>query len=238
MENIVHVSKNSKKRKAIFRRIKDKPCYLCGVIPETEGLTADHVPPQGLSPLSPNSDFLLLPAHKSCNNKYSDQEEKFIAYLAYVCSGTGIASADAAWTAAERGFKRNDIGRAGAPSKDLLRLVENSAPAESFSQHGIFLGSARFCWPPKDVDMELIVGKIARGLHYHHAKTFVPETWKITVELRSQSPEYTLQAPIHNHLGDFFAYEGGYDGSGSLWYMCIYRQAYALVCIDDPEQSV
>ncbi len=104
---------NSKKRKAILRKLKGNPCYLCDAIPEKEELTADHIPPQGLSPLSPNSDFLLLPAHKSCNNKYSDQEEKFIAYLAFACHGTGNASADAAWAAAERGFKRNVIGRAG-----------------------------------------------------------------------------------------------------------------------------
>jgi len=84
--------------------MKGMSCYLCGAIPEEEELTVDHIPPQGLSPLSSNSDFLLLPAHKSCKNKYSGQEEKFIAYLAYVCRGTGNASADAAWAAAERGF--------------------------------------------------------------------------------------------------------------------------------------
>ena len=228
---------NSKKRKAILRRLEGKPCHLCGVIPVKNELTTDHVPPQGLSPLSPNSDFLLLPAHKSCNNKYSSQEEIFIVYLAFVCNGTGNASADAAWAAAERGFKRNEIGRAGTPSKDLLRLIENSAPAERFSQHGIYLGSTRFCWPSEDVDSELIIGKIARGLHYHHTKIVVPEQWKIRVELGQLSPHYVLQAPIQNSLGDFFAYQGGYDETGSLWYMSIYRQAYALVRIDDPEQD-
>ena len=38
-------------------------------------------------------------------------------------------------------------------------------------------------------------------------------------------------------LGDFFAYQGGCDETGSLWYMSVYRQAHALVCIDDPEQD-
>jgi hypothetical protein len=228
---------NSKKRKAILRKLKDMPCYLCGVVPEQGELTVDHVPPHGLAPLSPNSDFLLLPSHKSCNNRYSDQEAKFIAYLASVCCGMGNASADAAWNATERGFRRNEIGRAGAPSKDLLRLLENSAPIERYSRNGIYLGSSRVCWPSQEVDVELIIGKIARGLHYHHTKTVVPETWKLTVELGQLSPHYVLQAPIHNSLGDFFAYEGGCDKSGSLWYMSIYRQAYALVRIDDPEQS-
>lgn len=228
---------NSKKRNAILRKLKGKPCYLCGAIPVKEELTADHIPPQGLSPLSPNSDFLLLPAHKSCNNMYSVQEEKFIAYLAFVCNGTGNASAEAAWAAAERGFKRNEIGRAGTLSKDLLRLFENSASAERYSQHGIYLGSARFCWPSEDVDIELVVGKIARGLHYYHTKTVVPEHWKIRVELGQLSPHYVLQTPIQISLGDFFAYQGGCDETGSLWYMSIYRQAYALVLIDDPEQE-
>jgi len=135
-------------------------------------------------------------------------------------------------------LKRNEIGRAGAPSKDLLRLVENSALAEIRNPQGIFISYTRFCWPSNDIDIRLVIGKIARGLHYHYTKTVVPETWKITVELGQLSPEYILQAPIRNSLGNFFAYEGGYDESGSLWYMSIYRQAYALARIDDPEQSI
>jgi len=229
---------NGKKRKAILRKLRGKPCYICGIIPEKEELTADHLPPQGLSPHSPNSDFLLLPAHKSCNNMYSNQEEKFIAYLAFVCNGTGNASADAAWAGVERGFKRNEIGRAGAPSKDLLRLIENSTSVERFTQHGIYLGTSKFYWPSQDVNIEMIVGKIVRGLHYHHTKIVVPEHWKIRVELGQLSPQYILQTPIQNNLGDFFAYQGGYDETGSLWYMSIYRQAYALVRIDDPEQGI
>lgn len=234
-----------KKRKKNRRELEGKQCYLCGEfgdiltdIPEEGRLTFEHVLPHGLSPLSPRSAFLLLPAHMVCNNKYSDQERKFIAYLAMVCGHKGNVSADAAWAAAERSFKLNEIGRAGAPSKDLLRLVENSAPAEVRSLHGIIISSTRICWPADDIDIQLVIGKIARGLHYYHTKTFVPKTWKITIELGQLSPEYVLQAPIHNRLGDFFAYEGGYDGSGSLWYMRIYDEAYACVSIDDPEQSI
>lgn len=234
-----------KKRKTIRRELEGKQCYLSGEvgdiltdIPEEGRLTVDHVPPYGLSPLSPYSTFLLLPAHNACNKKYSDQERKFIAYLAMAYGHKGNASADSAWAAAERSFKLNKIGRAGAPSKDLLRLVENSAPAEVRSRYGIIMSSTRICWPTDDIDILLVIGKITRCLHYYHTKKFVPETWKIAVELGQVSPEYVLQAPIHNRLGDFFAYEGGYDGSGSLWYMRIYDEAYALVRIDDPEQSV
>jgi hypothetical protein len=234
-----------KKRKTIRRELEGKRCYLCGEfgdiltdIPDEGRLTVDHVPPYGLSPNSPNSAFLFLPAHVSCNNKYSDQERKFIAYLAMACGYKGNFSADAAWAAAERSFKLNKIGRAGAPSKDLLRLVENTTPVEVRSRHGIIISSTRICWPSNDIDIQLVIGKIARGLHYYHTKTFVPETWKITIKLGQLLPEYVLEAPIHNRLGDFFAYEGGFDRSGSLWYMRIYNEAYALAQIDDPQQSI
>jgi hypothetical protein len=76
---------NRKKRKSIRRALKSQQCYLCGKYGDTaeEGImTRDHVPPHGLSPLSPASDFLLLPAHITCNNHYSVQEQRVITFLA------------------------------------------------------------------------------------------------------------------------------------------------------------
>jgi hypothetical protein len=181
------------KRKAIRRALKGQQCYLCGKYGETEEegiITQDHLPPHGLSPLSPDSDFLLLPAHSMCNNRYSVQERRVITFLSSASGYKGNASADIAWKAAERSFKLNEIGRAGKPSKDLLRLLQSSRLVDMYTPHGLYAGNKTICWPSEDTDIKLIIGKIARGLHYHHAHAFVPETWEISVFLEQVKPEH------------------------------------------------
>lgn len=227
------------KNKTIRHALKSQQCYLCGKYGDTveEGImTQDHVPPHGLSPLSPDSDFLLLPAHVACNNRYSVQEQRVITFLASACGYKGNNSADAAWKAAERNFKRNELGRAGAPSKDLVRLLKNSKPVERYSPHGLYLGQQIICWPSNDTNIKLIIGKIVRGLHYHHAQTFVPETWEVTIYLQPVKPEHLplfVSFPIFQHMGDFLTYRGVCSKNRSIWYLCLYHEAYAVAIIDN-----
>jgi hypothetical protein len=199
-------------------------------------MTRDHVPPHGLSPLSPASDFLLLPAHITCNNHYSVQEQRVITFLASACGYKGNASADTAWEAAERSFKLNEIGRAGTPSKDLVRLLKNSVLADMYTPQGLYRGRKRICWPSDDTDTNLIIGKIVRGLHYHHAHSFVPETWEVSVFLQQVKPEHLplfTSFPICRSASDFFTYRGVCSENRSIWYMRFYHEAYAVAIIDN-----
>lgn len=199
-------------------------------------MTQDHVPPRGLSPLSPDSDFLLLPAHSACNNRYSVQERRVITFLASACGYKGNDSADAAWKAAERSFKFNEIGRAGATSKDLVRLLKNSKLVDMYTPHGLFRGQRTICWPSDDTDVQLIIGKIVRGLHYHHARTFVPETWEVSIFLQQVKAEHLplfTSFPLFRRMGDFLTYRGVCSENRSIWYLRLYHEAYAVAIIDN-----
>ncbi|SRR6266487_3626332 len=228
-----------KKRKSIRRALQSQQCYLCGKYGDTEEediMTQDHVPPHGLSPLSPDSDFLLLPAHMTCNNHYSVQERRVITFLASACGYKGNDSADTAWKAAERSFKLNEIGRAGGPSKDLMRLLKNSKPVDMYTPQGLFRGQRIICWPSDDTDVKLIIGKIVRGLHYHHAHTFVPGTWEVSVFLQPAKPEHLPlfeSFPIFRRMGDFLTYRGVCSKNRSIWYLRLYHEAYAVAIIDN-----
>jgi len=46
--------------------------YLCG---KPNADTRDHIPPRGIFPNNPNGQLLTVPAHRSCNEKYSDDDE-------------------------------------------------------------------------------------------------------------------------------------------------------------------
>jgi hypothetical protein len=166
----------------------------------------------------------------------SCQEQRVITFLASACGYKGNNSADAAWKAAERSFKLNEIGRSGKPSKDLMRLVKSSRLVEEYTSHGIYVKQQRIVWPSDDTDVNLIIGKIVRGLHYHHAHTFVPETREISISLQQVEPEYLnlfISFPISRRMGDFLAYYGVCSNNRSIWYLRLYHEAFAVATIDN-----
>lgn len=57
-----------------YRKKRPKLCYLCGK-PSTD--TKDHIPPRGIFPANPKGQLLTVPAHKSCNGRYAEDDELF-----------------------------------------------------------------------------------------------------------------------------------------------------------------
>ena len=71
---------------------KSKLCYLCGK-PNSD--TKDHVPPRGIFPATPKGQLLTVPAHKSCNGKYAEDDE-LLRNLVIAASGRTIEG-ERAW---------------------------------------------------------------------------------------------------------------------------------------------
>jgi hypothetical protein len=129
-----------------------------------------------------------------------------------------------------------EIGRAGTPSKDLVRLLKNSVLADMYTPQGLYRGRKRICCPSDDTHTNLIIGKIVRGLHYHQAHSFVPETWEVSVFLQQVKPEHLplfTSFPICRSARDFFTYRGVCSENRSIWYMRFYHEAYAVAIFDN-----
>lgn len=157
-----------------MKKTKPRQCYLCGVKGK---MTMDHLPPECLSPGTPKSGYFSIPACSTCNNKYSHEESKFRDYIATASAGRNSKSAEKAYQAMKRNFKRNPIGRAGRPHKDLVRLVNNISTKDFYSSDGqVYLFSRRVITQPDDLDARAVLIKIARGLHYFCAEEIVPDT--------------------------------------------------------------
>lgn len=211
-------------------------CYLCGTIGK---MTQEHLPSQCLSPETPKSGFFFVPACSNCNNKYSHEESKFRDYLVTASAGKGNKSADKAYQAMRRNFMRNPIGRVGRPHKDLIRIVKNISKKDFFSPDGkIYLGTGRIISSPDDLDIESVLIKIVRGLHFLHTKEIIPSSYIMHAKIikHIEHPELFEDAKIKGKVGDFFHFRGGWakeDNKSGLWYMLFYQTIGAMAWFID-----
>ena len=213
-------------------------CYLCGIA--ATNLTDDHFPPKCLSPKSADSEFAMILACKRCNKKYSDEESKFRDFVATAGSGRSLIAADEAYKKMKRNFARNQIGRAGRPHKDLVRLTKNIKYKDLYTPSGrIYLGSSYVITPPKDLDLEGVLLKIARGLHFLYTGAVIPNNYikhAVLIE-KIEYPELYEETKIRGRAGDFFHFRGGWareDVKSGLWYMVFYKRVGAMAWFLNP----
>ncbi len=215
------------------RKKSSVQCYLCGKLTNT--ITRDHIPPKSLSPNSSNSLFQYAPACEECNRKFSHDESKLRDFLAVLRAGSGIAAADDAYEALKRNVNRNAINRAGMPHRDLLRIQEGIEQRETYSPGGIYLGTTKVISPAPDIDIQALLVKIARGLHYVHYHTIIPNEYVMEGHTLKRIPESVAELPIFGNAGDFFHYRGGRldeDPQCGIWFMAIYQTIFGMVYFD------
>ncbi len=210
-------------------------CYLCG---QVGAMTQEHIPPKNLAPRSPRSDFKFVPSCSTCNNLYAREEEKFRDLLV-LGAAQGIAAADDAWEAMKRNFARNDLGRAGKPHKDKLRLLNSIAQRDFYTPGGIYLSSVQVMQRPADVNTEAVLLKIARGLHYYYTKTRIPDEYlKAAKFVEVHDPEALNLVHQAGHTDDFFHYAGAWsaDRRSGLWCMEFYQRVKAMAMFVCPPE--
>lgn len=210
-------------------------CYLCGKVSNT--VTKDHIPPKSLAPNSSNLLFQYAPACKECNRKFSHEESKFRDFLAVLRAGNGIAAADDAFESLKRNVKRNAIKRAGMPHRDFLRILDGIEQREIYTPGGIYLGTTKVISPASDIDIQALLIKIARGLHYVHFQTIIPDQYNMEGYTLKRIPESVVELPIAGNAGDFFHYRGGQideDPQIGIWFMAFYQAVFGMVYFDSP----
>ena len=210
-------------------------CYLCGKVANTA--TRDHIPPKSLAPDSSNSLFQYAPACEECNQKFSHEESKFRDFLAVLRARSGIAAADEAYEALRRNVNRNAIKRASMPHRDLLRILEGIEQRKLYTPGGIYLGTTKVISPAPDINIKSLLVKIARGLHYVHYQTIIPNGYIMEGYTLKRIPESVTGLPIVGNAGDFFHYRGGRldeDPQTGIWIMAFYQAVFGMVYFDNP----
>ena len=210
-------------------------CYLCGKVANT--VSRDHIPPKNIAPKSSNALFQYAPACTECNQKFSHEESKFRDFLAILRSGSGIVAADDAYAALSRSLARNADQRAGMPHKDLLRIMEGIGEREIYTPNGIYVGTARVISPASDINIPSLLIKVARGLHYVHCQTIIPNDYSMEGHTIRRIPEIVSELPIVGGAGDFFHYRGcrvDVNPQAGIWFMAFYQAVFGMVYFDDP----
>ena len=222
------------------KKIKGGYCYLCGTYRNT--LTRDHIPPKNLAPRTSDATFLYAYACSTCNNKLSHDESKFRDFLAVTCSDESIPEANDAFEAFKRNIQRNDLGRAGMPHKDLVRILQGMGKKDIYTPNQIYLGTAPTISMAPDIDVKGILLKIASGLHTVHTNEIIPSSYRRAACLYGQAPPYPPMDRVDDlhvlgNVGSFFHYRGGWapdDPKAGIWYMMFYNTLIGLAVFAPP----
>ena len=179
-------------------------CYLCGKLIEDDS-SDDHVPPKQFFAeqlrQKHNPNLLTLPAHRTCNESYKNDEDYFVFSLMPFARGS---------YAGDPLRERILDGCTRHPEQaKLLNKVLNEFERQP---SGLIL-------PPKMVlkrfegeRISRVVWKIVRGLYFFHFGVFVPENAPTNCEivLPDQKPPdhffFLLDGPSHGKYSGVFDY--------------------------------
>lgn len=148
-------------------------CYLCG---EPGADTRDHVPPRGMFPKEPKGNLITVPAHKACNEAFSQDDERFRNFI--VAAGSLSPAGFRAWRhQVLPSFRKNRKGF--IELRDSLVLLRAPVPA----------GEPDTILPGIQLDGALVgrqIKRIVRGLFYQRFRAPLPRDWPIEVYRESQ----------------------------------------------------
>jgi hypothetical protein len=162
-------SRNTPERQMTSRRVGE--CVYCG---KTRRLTNDHIPPKGLWNKPRPSDLITVPSCASCNSGASRDDEYFKSMMVLKDKAGDHPEAVAARPSVFRGLEMPEkIGFA-------RNLIKGIRSARVRTPAGLHLGR-RFVF---DVDLsrlDRVVGRITRGLYWHHIRSRIPDGFEVVV---------------------------------------------------------
>lgn len=160
------------------RKKRPKLCYLCGK-PNTD--TKDHVPPRGIFPAKPNGQLLTVPAHRSCNEKYSGDDELF---RNLIIAGSGrTPEGEQAWNEqVVPSWKENRGAKRRLQERMVIIWVREP-------KSGLFVPRKALAGDVPVFERE--IDRCTRGLYYHKFNKPYPPSQEIKVD-KLQPPELSI----------------------------------------------
>jgi hypothetical protein len=162
----------------MIKKKRSKLCYLCG---QTNADTKDHIPPRRVFPEIPMGQLLTVPAHTSCNGKFSEDDELFRNLVIAASSRTpeGLKAWDKQVVPS---WKENPGAKQQLQKRMMVFWVKDPISGTLIRQQG--LGAERELY-------ERQVDRWTRGLYYRKFHEPFPVDMKVQIE-KLKPPEISI----------------------------------------------
>ncbi len=177
-------------------------CYLCG---ELGADTRDHVPSRAFLPRSNyhGKPRITLPAHRTCNEQFSADEEYVRDLLAPSSLELNLRGVSDVLNASIRALGT----KAGAKRRE--KFLEKAVVIHKRTKSGLYAGKALGI-PFERERVNRVGTKIARGIIYHDLRAVVPQDAVIcaSIPMRDVIAERNRQLKKGNRFWDQMSSEG------------------------------
>jgi hypothetical protein len=144
-------------------------CAFCGqTVAKT---TKDHVPPRGLFGDTPGHNLITVPACAACNNSTSKDDE----YFRLMSMEIDVSGHPVGQQVSEATLRSILHPKKGGFRKSVFRSLQ---PVELTTKSGLYVGKT-FLMKLDAERILRIVGKIIRGLFYHHLGRPLPADYQV-----------------------------------------------------------
>jgi len=162
-----------------------KLCYLCGK-PNPD--TKEHIPPRGIFPKKPLGQLITVPAHKSCNNQFAEDDELLRNFL--ISASWRTKKGRDAWDMQVVPSWNKNLGAKRELTNRLTTLKIEDPITGKKVDHPAIMGEVSL--------FERQFKRFTKGLYYHKFHEPLPSDVIIEVS-KLQPPEFSIP-PINNIL--------------------------------------
>ena len=183
-----------------------KACVHCGMEPDAENVTKEHIPSKCLLIRPYPQELMTLTACRNCNGSYSHDEEYMAALLAAVLAGS-TDSGKQVLAGPTHMFE----------TKPSLRAKIEEAKTESRT----LFGETEISFAPELERIERVVVKNARCHVVYDLDQWMPS-----------DPDYALAVPLlrfsNNHIEEFESVQAGHSGWTEVGTRMFQRECFAF----------
>lgn len=185
---MIRSSGNGWKRNEMRKNIrtkKQKLCYLCGK-PNPD--TKEHIPPRGIFPKKPTGQLITVPAHKTCNIKFSKDDELFRNLI--ISASYRTPEGREAWDQqVVSSWEKNPGAKNELKNRLTTILIKDPISGIAVKHDAIMAEASLF---------RRQVERFTRGLYYHRFHEPMPVDLKIKIA-KKQPPEVSIP-PLNEML--------------------------------------
>jgi len=161
------------------KRRSSRLCYLCG---KAGADSRDHVPPRGIFPKLPRGNLITVPAHKACNEAFSEDDEA-LRNVIIAASSRSEAGRQAWDEEVLPSFAKNPRARQFLLDRLVPVWVKDPQTGAFVRMTGIAVETSLY---------KRQMTRITRGLFYNRFRMPLPQDWPIKFH-KMPPPEQSMR---------------------------------------------